>query len=256
MIKKLVFAAGLLCTQLATAEVLDYQLFVPRHLVGVSEGIIENALRTVEVVQIDGFKIQPGLKGGKMDFAIEITDQPVKFGPNAGFGSQAEFRADAYSMIVEFEGRHVMVVKLVWPELFYEKVRGGQLKPRTDGFARLVAALGHEIFGNVKNFNDRLSYYTSAEYQSRKTDFRREWRVSEIKAFSGGVKFLEALLKAKGEQFQPKTTMDLLDALEREKAVLERYLKIDREKSGMMFLNQVLNNEMSPLIFKCEAIFY
>lgn len=253
MKRVLVFAA-LLFTQTSFAQVVDYQLFVPRHLVGPSEGIIQAALKVIETVELDGFKVQPGEKGGRMDFAIELTDQPVKFGPNSGFGDQANYRADAYSMIVDYEGKSLIVVKLVWPEIFYEKI-DGQFKPRSDGFSRLVAALGHEVFGNVRNFKDKLAYYTSPDYVAKPRDYKKEWRVSEIKAFTGGVQFLQALLKARGESFQPKTTMDLLDALEREKAALDHYLKMDQEKSGMNFLNQVLNNQMNPLIIKCEAVF-
>lgn len=251
---KFIVLAALLFGQSAAAQVLDYQIFVPRHLVGVSEGIIQSALRVIESVELDGFKVQPGEKGGRMDFAIELTDQPVKFGPNSGFGDRDNYRADAYSMIVDYEGKSLIVVKLVWPEIFYETV-GGKLKPRSDGFSRLIAALGHEVFGNVRNFKDKLAYYTSPEYVAKPRDYRKEWRVSEIKAFTGGVQFLQALLKARGESFQPKTTMDLLDALEREKAALDRYLKMDQEKSGMSFLNQVLSNQMNPLIVKCEAVF-
>lgn len=251
---KYFFCALMIFSNVASAEVLEYQLFIPKHLLSLSEGIIQAGLRTVESVRIEDFRIQPGEKGGRMDFAIEITDQPVRFGLNQTMSDQSAYRADAYSMIVDFEGKSLMVIRLVWPELFYEKING-QLKPRTDGFARLVAALGHEVFGNIRNFHNRLDYYTSSSYQDQTRDFQKEWRVSEIKAFAGGVKFLETLLRERGEVVQPKFKMDLLDALEREKEALDRYLKLDREKSGLKYLDQVLNNKMSQLIIRCESVF-
>lgn len=158
------------------------------------------------------------------DLHVRISQPPevtpdffIEVGTSAGFQkflhlamSQGQYlspTADAFTTIVEGPSkRSVILVRLMWDRIMLKK-ENGLLCEREDAFSRLLTALGHEIYGNVRTFHSAISGGEKLSSQIR----------SEVAAFQAGIDFIDrAIEKIGNDPALKKTAIDLQNARGRE----------------------------------------
>ncbi len=115
--------------------------------------------------------------------------------------------ADAFTALVEGPNRKpIILVRLMWDRIMFAE-ENGLYSERPDAFSRLLTALGHEIYGNVRTFHSAISGSVRLSSQIS----------SEIAAFRAGIDFIDRAIEKIGDDpALKKTAIDLQNARGRE----------------------------------------
>ncbi|MES2770262.1 MAG: hypothetical protein V4596_14055 [Bdellovibrionota bacterium] len=155
----------------------------------------------------------------QLDFIIEITDsQKVKeFNKNLEKnGAVGVDSADAYTVVISVEGNTVLLVRLIWDKILYDKSQ----RELADGLVRLTVTLAHELYGNVFRLNkDIKSGKLSSSVSSLgEKSIQIE---SEIHAYKAGIQFIEQFIEKFHSSLPSSVLNDFEAALKRERKALE-----------------------------------
>lgn len=99
----------------------------------------------------------------------------------------SDFEGDAYSMLLSLpNGQNIVIVRILWDKVMYENNQ-----ERKHALAHLTVALGHEIYGNVRNFvNPKNRKRPMVPTQGKENP---EYLRAEIFAFNAGIEFIDKL---------------------------------------------------------------
>lgn len=160
------------------------------------------------------------------DFIIELTDSTraaKDIAVHRAQGAILSSTADAYTLVLADHPRGPFLVRLFWDRLMTES-QNGVLVERSDAYARLVAALGHEIFGNVRTFKARSKLLEDPVHRYSTKFQLSDQRQFEIAAFREGAKSLERVIEYTVELRLPdKMKADFRNSLERERLALRKW---------------------------------
>jgi hypothetical protein len=208
---------------------IKFGVAMPPHLDAGSKDIIASALELVKIAAPSGVTLVPS-KTAPFDFILEVTDsakadRDLAIQHAQAQGTRLSSSADAYTMAIENHPDSPQVVRLLWDKVGFEN-HGGKWVERPDAFSRIVAALGHEIYGNVRSFMDSHEIFSNPGFRYSKEVVQKEQAKSEVKAFRAGMQTLERLIKfAEDKGFPRKIVADLRSALVREEAGLQSWEK-------------------------------
>lgn len=206
---------------------LNYGVVIEPHLRRSATEILGPALSLVSATLSEQLILQhQRQEGGQLDFIIQVTDRKTIAGNDHEDELVQRFTksivGDAYSFIISNHPGSPVIVRVLWDEAMYKDINGKKVE-RSDAFARLVTLLGHEILGNVKNFISRRQFYESPSFLYSDKVRSEEFLNSEVRAFTGGVEFLNTLISRFKDMLSAKLVQNFQDALEREKTLLTRY---------------------------------
>lgn len=192
--------------------------------------LLESALGLVASVPARGFSLQHK-PNAEFDFIVEVMDRASARNDLDAIRNQGitpDPKADAHSFALESHPHGPYIVRLFWDQLMTEE-RAGRRVERVDSFSRLVAALGHEIYGNIVSFRLRAHELDSPAFKKANQGTGAEQIKFEIAAFTTGVEFLERLLAKWGPRIGPKLEQDFKGALEFERKGLDSWRRAQKQ---------------------------
>lgn len=218
-----------------------------------SEGLLRSALRLVAATAPAGVSLSSDRSKG-YDFVIEITDSKRAendVATHRAQGAVLSSQADAYTLVLADHPRGPFIVRLFWDRLMAE-MKNGVLVERTDAFTRLVAALGHEIYGNVITFKSRPNILEDPGHRYSNKFQLSDQRQFEIAAFRAGAETLQRVIDFVAAKNLPeKMKTDFRAALEREKSALVKWENVVAPETPVA----VRGNVVSLGAVRCEALF-
>ncbi len=191
--------------------------------------VLGPALAVLSAVSPSGFSFAVG--GGSLpNFIIEVTDSKTMktdIETHRAQGAILSSTADAYTLVLAEHPRGPFIVRLLWDRLTTE-TREGRVVERSDAFIRVVAALGHEIFGNVRTFYGRSHVLVDPSHRYSNKFVLLDQAAFEVAAFKAGLETLHRVLEL-GQQkgFAEKLLSDIRVAIIRETNALTDWLKVD-----------------------------
>ena len=210
------------------AEDLTYRVaFDPKN--NVVRDILGPALAVVGAVAPAGFSMSVG-GGDRPNFIIEVTDSKTinkDIEAHRAQGAILSSTADAYTLVLAEHPKGPFIVRLLWDKLTTE-ARNGQVFERPDAFIRVVAAVGHEIYGNVRTFHSRENVLLDPSHRYSNKFQLLDQTSFELAAFQAGLDTLHKVLEL-GQQkgFSDKMLSDIRAAIIRETDALTGWLKED-----------------------------
>lgn len=184
-----------------------------------ARAIVSAAMRLVSAASRPAFKVVPA-EGQRADFTIQVSDSStVSREYSVQFSHDLATDIEAYTFtLTNHLRRRPVVLRLLWDRLMYEINNGVQIE-RPDSFARLIATLAHEIYGNVRSLSGRPSHRETA-LDLRLTSFREGY---------AGLDRIASI--AKDQNLSIKLQDDLANAIVREREglrALEKHVAFKR----------------------------
>lgn len=212
--------------------------------------IMEPALNLVSAVAPSGF-IYEHATDSNFNFIIEVTTSEFAtedIGTHRAQGAILNDSADAYTMVLADHPNGPFIVRLFWDRLTTEK-RDGRWVERSDAFTRVVAALGHEIYGNVRTFHEKEKVLNDPSHRYSDRFIKSDQAAFEIAAFGAGVETLERLIALSGSLRMPeKMQNDLKKAQAREQ---QAYLSWQKVESNLKENEKVISFGQR----RCQVLF-
>lgn len=197
---------------------LKYGIVFEPHIRDAGQSILSSALTLTQATIQDKVALSVS-KDDKFDFIIQVTDRKTLAIQDSDNESLSKFtnnlKGDAYSIFLSDKPGSPVIVRILWDEAMYLSLNDKSVE-RPDAFARLVTLLGHEIMGNVLSFISRRDFYESPSFRYSEKVRSDEYKKSEVRAFTAGADFLEALISKFKNTLPSKMIQDFRQALERE----------------------------------------
>lgn len=215
--------------------------------------LLNHALNVIVAAAPAKFSAEASSKG-PFDFIIEVTDSVAAkkdIVTHRAQGAILNSTADAYTMVLADHPKGPFVVRLLWDKIAFETDKGKWVE-RPDAFVRMLAALGHEIYGNVRSFSERSKILLSPQHRYSDKFVESDQIKFELAAFRAGTETLDRLInQAKSDpQFPEKTLKDLRAALKREHESLASWRKAALESGSAGSCRQLLGKELGTLLNK------
>lgn len=175
------------------SEDLTYRVAWDPRQTSVTE-VLSPALGLVHAVAPAGFTLAVG-GGSTPDFIIEVTDSKkarIDIETHRAQGVILSSTADAYTIVLAEHPRGPFIVRLLWDRLTTVDVQG-QAVERSDAFIRVVAALVHEIYGNVRSFNAKANLLLDPSHRYSDKYQKFDQAFFELRAFQAGIEALQRL---------------------------------------------------------------
>jgi hypothetical protein len=198
--------------------------------------LVDRAIQIVGAAAPKNVVLEAG-NASSFDFVIQVGDSSQfaeEMAQHRAAGVILNESADAYSMrIADEKNRQLTVVRLLLDRMGIQK---GQSVSHDDAFARIIAAVGHEVYGNVRTFSQKQAKVVTGQVDPI------EQALDEVRAFGAGIETLErAIDQLKSSANPPKKgILHLQEALNREKITFQKWVSEAQRMGSATCLDGIL----------------